>query len=98
MGRSKRDHPRHLASKLREIRTKLGFTQEQMAETLRAAKSSTQPGHVSEFEHGLREPSLLVLLRYAELAGVYIDAIVDDRVRLPSKLPSSPKSEGVKRK
>src|SRR5437660_11615407 len=83
MGRSRRDHPKRLASKLREIRIGLDLTQEQMAEALQRAKASTRPGHISEFERGLREPTLLVLLRYARMAGVTADALIDDEIDLP---------------
>jgi len=82
MGRSRRDHPKRLARKLREIRSALNFTQVEMAARLRQTKASTQPGHISEFERGLREPTLLVLLRYARVAGVTVDELVDDDLDL----------------
>jgi transcriptional regulator with XRE-family HTH domain len=83
MGRSRREHPKRLAAKLRQIRANLDLTQEQMAEELKEAKSSTRPGHVSELERGLREPTLLVLLRYARIAGVSVDVLIDDKLNLP---------------
>jgi hypothetical protein len=33
-----------------------------------------------------------------ELAGVYVDALIDDDVDLPERLPASPKSSGIPRK
>ena len=95
MGRSRRPHPKHLGSKLRQIRERLGFTQEQMAERLKDTKSSTRPGHISEFERGLREPTLPVLLLYARTAGVYVDVLIDDELELPEKLPGKPKLEWI---
>jgi transcriptional regulator with XRE-family HTH domain len=83
MGRSRREHPKRLAAKLRQVRMSLGLTQEQMAEQLQKTKPSTRPGHVSEYERGLREPTLLVILRYARLAGVSVDALIDDKLNLP---------------
>ena len=83
MGRSRRDHPKRLAPKLRQIRIALGFTQVEMASRLRQTKASTQPGHISEFERGLREPTLLVLLRYARVAEVTVDELIDDEMDLP---------------
>jgi transcriptional regulator with XRE-family HTH domain len=44
---------------------------------------------ISDFERGKRVPPLEVLLQYARAAGVYVDAIVDDELDLPVKLPSS---------
>ncbi|PYS45570.1 MAG: hypothetical protein DMF68_21925 [Acidobacteria bacterium] len=85
MGRSRRDHPKQLASKLLKLRSALSLTQEQMAERLRQTKPSVRPGHVSEYERGLREPSLLVLLCYARLAGVSVDQLIDDELSLPKR-------------
>lgn len=34
---------------------------------------------ISRFERGLREPNLLVLVAYADLAKIVVDPIVDDR-------------------
>lgn len=87
MGRSRRDQPITLPRKLREIRLRLGLTQEQMAVQLRRSKrSGPRPGHVSEYEHGKRQPSVLVLLRYARIAGVPMEILVDDALDLPRKL------------
>ena len=87
MGRSPREHPKRLASKLRHIRGALNLTQEQMVELLKQAKPSIRPGHVSELERGLREPSLPLLLHYARVAGVPMEALVDDELNLPEELP-----------
>jgi hypothetical protein len=38
-----------------------------------------------------------VLLEYARAANVYVDALIDDAVDLPERLPSAKRSEGVKR-
>jgi hypothetical protein len=54
--------------------------------------------NVSGFEVGERDPSLPVLLRYARVAGVCVDVLIDDELDLPEKLPGMPKHEGVKRK
>lgn len=88
MGRGSREHPKRLGEKLREIRERLNLSQEQMAERLRVIKSSVQPGHISELERGLREPTLPLLLRYAQIAGVYVDVLIDDDLDIPKKLPA----------
>jgi len=46
-------------------------------------------GKVSDFERGVREPDLLALKLYAEAAGVSLDDLADDNVRLPAKMPSA---------
>lgn len=92
MGTARRPQPEYLPAKLLQIRQSLGFTQEQMAKRLMHVKSPPQPGQISRFERGKREPSLIVLLEYARLAGVTMDVLVDDEVELPKKLPISSKS------
>jgi transcriptional regulator with XRE-family HTH domain len=53
---------------------------------------------ISGYETGTREPPLPVLLKYAEVAGVWVDVLINDDLDLPDKLPCSTKHEGVKRK
>jgi len=40
---------------------------------------------VSGFERGKREPDLIVLLRYARLAKVPMEVLVDDKLSLAKK-------------
>ncbi len=89
MGRSRRPQPERLALKLLRIREALGVSQAEMVRLLE--QSTVHPAHVSGFERGEREPSLPALLRYARLAGVCLDVIVDDGLDLPAKLPAKPK-------
>ena len=51
---------------------------------------------ISAYELGQREPPLPVLLEYARLANVYLDALADDELDLPERLPAKRKSEGIK--
>ncbi|HEX8176640.1 MAG TPA: helix-turn-helix transcriptional regulator [Pyrinomonadaceae bacterium] len=95
MGSARRPQPERLALKLLQIRKLLNLTQKQMAERLRAVKSPPRPAHISRFENGMREPSLLVLLEYAHLAGVYVDVLIDDGLDLPDKLPAKSKSKSI---
>jgi transcriptional regulator with XRE-family HTH domain len=71
-----------------------------MAERLKYIESPPQPGHISEFESGRREPSLLFLLAVARLAGVPMEILVDDELDVPNNLAESSKHEraGVIRK
>jgi transcriptional regulator with XRE-family HTH domain len=59
-------------------------------------KSPPRPGHISEFEQGKREPSLPVLLRYARVAGLQVDALIDDEIDLPDQLPVTAEAEESK--
>jgi transcriptional regulator with XRE-family HTH domain len=57
-----------------------------MAEHLKHIESSPQPGHISEFERGRREPSLLFILAIARLAGIEMEVLVDDALDVPRRL------------
>ena len=67
MGRSGRLRPKRLGRKLRAIREHLGLSQTQMSKALGL---KVHYSAVSNFELGTREPDLIVLLRYARLAGI----------------------------
>jgi hypothetical protein len=54
--------------------------------------------YISGFETGEREPSLPVLLQYSEVAKIWINALVDDEVYLPEKIPSDEMHAGSTRK
>jgi hypothetical protein len=52
-------------------------------EMARALQLKVHYSAVSNFELGTREPDLIVVLRYSRLAGVPMEAIVDDLLPLP---------------
>jgi transcriptional regulator with XRE-family HTH domain len=88
MGRSRQPRPVRLASKLREIRLKLNLTQEEMFERLGHTKTRLYQGHIGLYEVEQRVPPLLVLLRYARVAGIPMEILIDDELELPEKLPA----------
>jgi transcriptional regulator with XRE-family HTH domain len=88
MGSRRRPQPLRLSAKLLRIRQSLNLSQEQMARRLETERSPVYPTHISEFERGLREPSLLVLLQYARLISISTDTLIDDGLDLPAKLKS----------
>ncbi|HEX8285470.1 MAG TPA: helix-turn-helix transcriptional regulator [Pyrinomonadaceae bacterium] len=90
MGRKPRHKPERLAEKLRQIREALGLSQNEMIRHMGAEELMAQ-NTISEFELGKREPPLLVLLKYAEAAGVCLDVLANDDLDLPAKLPARPK-------
>lgn len=53
---------------------------------------------ISEYESGVREPSLSMLLGYAITARVHLEFLIDDEVLLPEKLPGTFDYNRVKRK
>lgn len=54
-----------------------------MAERLATQVLIVRPGHISEYETGKRNVSLLLLLRYARLARVSVESLIDDKIKLP---------------
>jgi transcriptional regulator with XRE-family HTH domain len=96
MGKGKREKPARLAVKLAKIRKTFALSQNEMLRHLGLSDKLTRE-EVSAYERGVREPSLLTLLKYAEAAGVWVDVLINDDLDLPDKLPSARKHEGVKR-
>lgn len=83
MGRSFRSRPKKLGVKLKLIRTRLGLTQPQMIAKLNVKDEPLYPTNISAYEHGKREPPLIVLLRYARVYGCSVEALIDDKMKLP---------------
>ena|SRR5687768_3636524 len=73
----RRPTPQHLAAKLRAIRNNFGVSQYRLAGLLQVGRT-----RLSEFEWGRRMPSWIVLVRYARLAGIPLEFIVDDDIDL----------------
>jgi transcriptional regulator with XRE-family HTH domain len=82
MGRSYRSRPKKLGAKLKLIRTRLGLTQPQMIGKLNVKDEPLRAASISAYEKNLREPPLMVLLRYARIAGVSTDVLIDDKMKL----------------
>lgn len=78
MGKTRRDSPRRLAKKLRRIRLRLNLSQGEIAKRLGVAERAS----ISGYETGKREPPLPLLLKYARLAGVSTDVLIDDKLNL----------------
>jgi transcriptional regulator with XRE-family HTH domain len=87
MGRGAREKPERLGAKLLQIRNSLGVSQDGMARLL--ARSKLTRNEISKYERAVREPSLLVLLRYARIGGVLADELLDDDLDLPKTLGQS---------
>ena len=99
MGRASRRRylPTRLGVKLLQIRSALNLTQESMLERLKLLPEITQ-SNISAYERGTKEPPIFVIIRYAEIANVWVDVLVKDSLDLPNTIPSARKHEGVKRR
>lgn len=85
MGRGSREKPERLGEKLVQIRNALDLSQAELVRRL-APRSKLTRNDISKYERDLREPSLLLLLRYARVAGISVDELLDDELDLPKKL------------
>jgi transcriptional regulator with XRE-family HTH domain len=94
---SVRPRPVRLGEKLRQIRLSFGLSQSEMLRRL-DAEDLIVYSQISGYEVGQREPSLLVLLRYARVAGVPTEVLIDDELDLPAKLPGPTNHEEIRRK
>ncbi len=90
-----REKPERLAGKLRQIRLALGLTQSELLKNLGVEDRIDYP-RISGFESGLREPTLIILLQYARIAGVHVEALIDDELDLPEKLPGPVKYGAIR--
>lgn len=75
---NRRSKPQRLAAKLLAIRQHLGMSQPKIARLL-----DTPYPRISEYECGRREPNLMTLLKYARLAGLPVENLIDDTLDLP---------------
>jgi transcriptional regulator with XRE-family HTH domain len=106
MGTVSRETPRYLARKLLQIRKTIdgGISQEEMVKRLGLSrKKNFNRTYISKYEQGVLEPPLKVLLAYARLVsstgrGEFLEALIDDAMEIPEKLPADPKAAGVRRK
>jgi transcriptional regulator with XRE-family HTH domain len=96
MGKSPRPKPERLAEKLLQIRLALGLSQTEMLKHLQA-EGQVDYTTISKYETGRNEPPLMILLQYACVAGVHMEALVDDDLNLPEKLPGPVKYEEITR-
>ena len=85
MGKSARPRPEKLPEKLLQIRQRMELSQNEMLVAL-GLEEKVFRSAVSGYELGTREPPLPVLLKYARLAGISTDVLIDDDLDLPKRL------------
>lgn len=85
--RHARHYPKRLGEKLRQIRSAMQLSQVGMLARLEFPEGLLGTS-ISAYERGIREPPLLILLKYARVAGICVDVLLDDELDLPQKLPN----------
>lgn len=88
MGRANRFKQRCLGEKLFQIRNGLKLNLQEMIDMLDCPEVPLYESSIYQYEKGLREPPLIILLKYSRLANVYLDFLVDDNLRLPEEIPN----------
>lgn len=101
MGSRKRPRALRLHEKLRQIREAYNLSQSEIISRLGLPEELKQ-SDISAFERDpadkwSREPALPHLLRYARLAGVAVEVLIDDEMELPYRLAADPMHGVVKR-
>lgn len=91
-----RQKPERLAVKLKQIRLTLGLSQSQMLRRL-GLEEVIPYTKLSHYELGHRQPSLMEIVRYADVAGVCTDVLIRDELDLPAKLPNRPEHKSLTR-
>jgi transcriptional regulator with XRE-family HTH domain len=97
MGIASRLKPVRLAEKLLQIRMSFGLSQNEMIGRMGLTDELIRE-ELSAFERGLRQPPLVVLLRYARCVGISTDVLVDDEMELPERLLRASKQGIVRSK
>lgn len=91
MARAYKHVPKRLGAKLSRIRQCLGvLTFDEMVARLDVQEVPLYRSTIYEYESGKRVPPYIVLLRYARIAGVTTDVLIDDLLDLPDHLPVKP--------
>jgi transcriptional regulator with XRE-family HTH domain len=85
MGVRARHRPNRLAEKLLQIRLALGLSQSELVKRL-GVEDIISYKKISDYERGQREPTLIILLRYARAARISTDVLIDDELDLPARL------------
>jgi transcriptional regulator with XRE-family HTH domain len=91
-----RHRPLRLARKLLLIRAALGLSQSELHRRLGVHREIPYT-RISDYELDKNEPPLTILLKYAALAGLHLEVIVDDQLDLPAKIPGPIKQSVPKR-
>jgi transcriptional regulator with XRE-family HTH domain len=88
MGRKPRPKPRRTGKKLRQIRATLGLSQNEILKRMGLEKECGR-NNLSNYELDKREPPASVVLGYAQLAGINVKFIIDDKLELPDRFNNS---------
>lgn len=75
-----------MAEKLKQIRMSLCLSQKEISIRLEYKGIRTTQSSISNYERGTREPPLIILYAYANLANVSTEVLIDDALDLPDTI------------
>lgn len=78
----RRAMPKKLGKKLLQIRMNLGMSQREIVKALKYHDTPLRASQISQYEQGQREPTMMLVLAYARLAGISTDVLIDDKIKL----------------
>ena len=85
MSKFPRPKPKNLPSKLKQIRLKLNYSQNEILRALGLAEIANR-SLISGYELGTKEVPLPTLLKYARLIDISTDVLIDDELNLPKRV------------
>ena len=88
MGKATRARPLRLAEKLGGCAQRFGSDARGADSRLDCPGIPLYRASISQYESGKIEPPLPVLLRYAKIANVYVEVLIDDAIELPAQIPA----------
>ncbi len=92
MTRASRLKPARLGEKLRQIRIAFGLSQNELIRRIGFTDELIRE-EISAFERGIRLPPYAVTLELARLSNVYVDALIDDDLDLPKRIPAEKRAK-----
>jgi transcriptional regulator with XRE-family HTH domain len=78
----RRAMPKKLGHKMKKIRLRLGMSQREIVKALNYKDTPLRASQISQYEQGQREPTMMLVLAYARLAGISTDVLIDDKLKL----------------
>ena len=81
----KKDNPQRVGVKLRAIRRRLNCSQTEIMKLVTPHTADNLRATISQWERGTKYPTLTTVLKYARLARVPCEVLLDDRLDLPDE-------------
>ena len=81
----KKNNPQRIGAKLKAIRRHLHYSQTEIMKLVTPHTDPNLRATISQWETGTKFPTLTAVLKYARLARVSCEVLLDDRLDLPER-------------